>query len=128
MDKIDPQQRIKELELQVSNLISHNNVASLQKEMSFREAIENSIPSGIAVVDNTGKQVYVNKSFCKMFGWDEKDLLGKFPPYVYWSQQDIENINNALNKTLNNNTPREGYDLIFCHKNGKLIPVNVVIS
>jgi PAS domain S-box-containing protein len=128
MDKIDPQQRIKELELQVSNLISHNNVASLQKEMSFREAIENSIPSGIAVVDNNGKQVYVNKSFCKMFGWDEKDLLGKFPPYVYWSQQDIENINNALNKTLNNNTPREGYDLIFCHKNGKLIPVNVAIS
>ena len=61
MDKIDPQQRIKELELQVSNLISHNNVASLQKEMSFREAIENSIPSGIAVVDNNGKQVYVNK-------------------------------------------------------------------
>ena len=128
MDKIDPEQRIKELELQVSNLISHNNVASLQKEMSFREAIENSIPSGIAVVDNTGKQVYVNKSFCKMFGWDEEELLGKFPPYVYWSQQDIENTNNALKQTLNNNSPKEGFDLIFCHKNGKLIPVNVVIS
>jgi len=128
MDKIDPEKRIKELELQVSNLISHNNVASLQKEMSFREAIENSIPSGIAVVDNAGKQVYVNKSFCKMVGWDEEELLGKVPPYMYWAHQDIENINNALKQTLNHNAPREGFDLIFCHKNGKTIPVNVVIS
>jgi hypothetical protein len=55
------EERIKELELEVSNLISHNNVAALQKEMSFREAIERSIPSGIAVVDSEGKQVYVNE-------------------------------------------------------------------
>jgi PAS domain S-box-containing protein len=128
MDVDQYEQRIKELELEVSNLISHNNVATLQKELSFREAIEKTIPSGIAVVDNKGKQVYVNKSFCKMFGWDEKELLGKFPPYIYWSGQDIENINNALNQTLNNNAPKEGFDLIFCDKTGKLIPVNVIIS
>ncbi len=122
------EQRIKELELEVSNLVSHNNVATLQKEMSFRHAIENAIPSGIAVVDSTGKQVYVNQSFCKMFGWDEEELLGKFPPYVYWFKQDIENINNALKQTLNNNAPKEGFDLIFCHKTGKPIHVNVIIS
>ena len=122
------EQRIKELELEVSNLISHSNVLSLQKEMSFREAIENTVPSGIAVVDSKGKQVYVNKSFCNMFGWDEKELLGKFPPYIYWSKQDMEIINTALNKTLNNNVPKEGFDLIFCDKTGKLIPVNVIIS
>jgi PAS domain S-box-containing protein len=128
MDKNQYEQRIKELELAISNLTSHNNVANLQKEMSFREAIENSIPSGIAVVDNKGKQVYVNKSFCRMFGWDEKELLGKFPPYIYWSKQDMENINNALNRTLTDNVPKEGFDLIFCDKTGKLIPVNVIIS
>jgi len=128
MDNDQYEQRIKELELEVSNLISHNNVATLQKELSFREAIENTIPSGIAVVDSKGKQVYVNNSFCKMFGWDENELLGKSPPYIYWSKQDMENINNALNKTLNNNVPKEGFDLIFCNKTGKLIPVNVIIS
>ena len=128
MDNDQYEQRIKELELEVSNLISHNNVATLQKELSFREAIENTIPSGIAVVDSKGKQVYVNNSFCKMFGWDENELLGKSPPYIYWSKQDMGNINNALNKTLNNNVPKEGFDLIFCNKTGKLIPVNVIIS
>ena len=123
-----PEQRIKELELLVSNLTSRNTVAALQKEMSFRQAIEKAIPSGIAVVDSTGKQVYVNHSFCKMFGWDEEDLLGKYPPYVYWAKQNIENLNKALKQTLDNNAPKEGFDLIFCHKNGKLIPVNVIIS
>jgi len=123
-----PEQRIKELELLVSNLTSRNTVAALQKEMSFRQAIEKAIPSGIAVVDSSGKQVYVNHSFCKMFGWDEEDLLGKYPPYVYWAKQNIENLNKALKQTLNNNAPKEGFDLIFCHKNGKLIPVNVIIS
>jgi PAS domain S-box-containing protein len=128
MKKIDPEERIKELELQVSNLISHSNVATLQKEMLFRQAIERAIPSGIAVVDNTGKQVYVNQSFCNMFGWNEEELLGKQPPYLYWCQQDIENINNALQQTLNNDAPKEGFDLIFCHKTGRQIPVNVAIS
>ena len=40
----------------------------------------------------------------------------------------MENINNALTRTLNNNAPKEGFDLIFRHKNGKLINVNVAIS
>ena len=128
MKNDSPEQRIKELELLVSNLTSRNTVAALQKEMSFRQAIEKAIPSGIAVVDSTGKQVYVNHSFCKMFGWNEEDLLGKYPPYVYWAKQNIENLNKALKQTLDNNAPKEGFDLIFCHKNGKLIPVNVIIS
>ena len=70
MKKIDPEERIKELELEVTNLVSHNNIAALQKEISFRQAIEGAIPSGIAVVDETGKQVYVNQSFCKIVGWE----------------------------------------------------------
>ncbi len=128
MNDIETENRIKELELELSNLKSNKIAETWQKEMSFRQAIENSIPSGIAVVDDTGKQVYVNQSFCKMFGWDEDELLEKHPPYVYWAKQDIENINNALKQTLNNNAPKEGFDLVFCHKTGTLIPVNLIIS
>ena len=68
--------------------------------MLFRKAIENAIPSGIAVIDDTGKQIYANQSFCKMVGFEEEELIGKRPPYEYWAQQDIENINNALKKLL----------------------------
>lgn len=128
MNEDQYEQRIKELELAISNLTSHSIVADLQKEMSFRIAIENSMSSGIAVVDDKGKQVYVNPSFCKMVGWNEEELLGKTPPYVYWSTNDIDNINNAFQQTITNKAPREGFDLVFCHKNGNLINVNVHIS
>ena len=128
MDYDQYEQRIKELELVISNLTSHNNVSNLQKEMSFREAIENSIPSGIAVVDNEGKQVYVNQAFCNMFGWKREELLDKLPPYNYWYPPDYDNIINALQRTLDNDVPREGFDLVFLHKNGRVIPVHVLIS
>jgi PAS domain S-box-containing protein len=110
------------------NLKSGTIAESLQSEISFRQAIEKSIPSGIVVVDDTGKQVYVNQSFCNLFGWDESELLEKLPPFLYWSIQDFENINNAFQQTIINNAPKEGFDLIFCHKTGKLFPVNVIIS
>jgi PAS domain S-box-containing protein len=128
MDTFKLEQRIKELELAISNLTSHSAVSSLQKEMLFRKAIEDSLPSGIAVVDDTGKQVYVNPSFCKMLGWEEEELLGMDPPYIYWAPDDIENIKKALQQTLNNNIPKEGFDLVFQNKNGKLINVNVIVT
>ena len=124
----EPESGINGMGYEESNIRSDKITPALQKEMSFRQAIENSIPSGIAVIDETGKQVYVNQAFCKMVGWDENELLGKFPPYPYWSLQDIEILNNALQQTLNNNTPKEGFDLVFRHKTGKLIPVNVIVS
>jgi PAS domain S-box-containing protein len=124
----ESENRLRELELEMSNLKSIEIEATLQKELSFRQAIENSIPSGIAVMDDTGRQVYVNQSFCKMVGWDEEELLDNQPPFVYWAKQDIDSINNALKRTLENSVPKEGFDLIFQHKSGKLIPVNIIIT
>jgi len=120
--------RIKDLELELSILKSSKIAETLQKEISFRQAIEKAIPSGIAVVDDTGKQIYVNQSFCNLVGWTENELLDKYPPYLYWYKPEIENINNAFQQTLDNKAPIAGFDLVFCHKTGKLIPVNVIIS
>jgi len=120
--------RIKDLEHELTVLKSGKVAKTLEKEIAFRQAIEKSIPSGIAVVDDTGKQVYVNQSFCNLVGWSENELLNEYPPYVYWHIPEIENINNALQQTLDNKAPKSGFDLIFCHKTGKLVPVNVVIS
>ena len=38
----------------------------LWEEHAFRSAIENSIPSGIVVLNLDGKQTYVNPAFCEM--------------------------------------------------------------
>ncbi len=120
--------RLRDLEFEISNLESKEISSSLKKEISFRQAIEKANPSGIAVIDDTGKQIYVNQSFCKITGWDEDELIGQSPPYIYWSRKDMTNINSALEKTLNSNAPEGGFDLLFSHKSGKEIYVNVTIS
>jgi PAS domain S-box-containing protein len=124
----EPEPGLNNVEISNNTAEPDNLAESFQKELSFRKAIENSIPSGIAVIDEKGRQVYANQSFCRMLGWNEDELLYQVPPYVYWSMQDIENIESAFRQTLNNNAPKEGFDLVFTHKNGTLIPVNVIIS
>jgi PAS domain S-box-containing protein len=128
MNTNESENRIKESEPESGILIQYENSTIPRNEMLFRKAIENVIPSGIAVIDDTGRQIYVNHSFCKLIGFEEDELIGKRPPYEYWAQQDIENINYALKQTLDNNAPKEGFDLIFRSKTGKLIPVNVIIA
>lgn len=128
MNFIEPEESKMNNEPVQKTIHSDINGGSFQNEISFRKAIENSIPSGIAVIDETGRQVYVNQSFCKLVGFSENELLGKHPPYVYWPTRDIEKINNTLKQTLDNNAPKEGFDLVFLHKNGNEIPVNILIS
>jgi PAS domain S-box-containing protein len=124
----DPEKRLRDLEYELNNLDSQAAEQSLKKEKKFRKAIEDTLPSGIAVIDNNGKQIYVNQSFCNMVGMDEDELIGMRPPYAYWAQQDMDNIRKAMELTLNNNAPKDGFDLVFSHKSGKLIPVKVTIT
>jgi PAS domain S-box-containing protein len=128
MKKNDPESRLKDFVTEMSDLQPIETEATLQKEMAFRKAIEKSIPSGIAVIDDIGKQVYVNPSFCEIVGYKEEELLGEYPPYAYWAESDMENINNALKQTLDNSIPKRGFDLVFSHKSGKTVPVQVFIT
>lgn len=117
-------------DLQVGqNPFSQDSAGSdLQFDKNFIQALEESVPSGISVIDESGKQVYVNESFCRMFGWDKSELLGKLPPFVYWSEDDISNINRAFQLTLDNKVPKEGFDLVFWNKKKEKLYVNVFVS
>jgi PAS domain S-box-containing protein len=91
----------------------------LRDEQAFRAAIENSIPSGIAVVDLNGRQSYVNPAFCLMVGWSETELIGRKPPFDYWPAEEIENITAALAKVVAAGAPVGGLELRLRHKNGE---------
>jgi PAS domain S-box-containing protein len=94
----------------------------------IKKTIENLTPSGIAIMDDTGKQVYVNQTFCNLVGWAKEELLGKYPPYVYWSSEDIENIEMAFKDSVDNRVPEQAFELKFRHRNGELINVTVFVS
>lgn len=88
-------------------------------EYVFRKAIEKAIPCGIAAVDRDGRQIYVNKVFCKMVGWNENDLLGTTYPFVYWPQKDIEDFPIDYHKLVMGNALSEDIELPFRCKNGE---------
>ncbi len=95
----------------------------LKLEQVFRAAIENSVPSGIAVVDLEGRQTYVNPAFCAMVGWSEHELVGAKPPFVYWPPEQVESIAESMTKVIQGNAPASGIELRFRRRNGEIIEV-----
>lgn len=100
----------------------------LWEEHAFRQAIENSIPSGIAVVNLEGKQTYVNPAFCEMVGWNETELIGAKPPFVYWPPEEISTITTALEQTIEGKQPAAGFELRFRRKDGEHFDVLTLVT
>src|SRR5262245_49814086 len=95
----------------------------LRAEHSFREAIENSVPSGIAAVDLEGTQTYVNPAFCAMLDWSEAELVGARPPFVYWPPEEIEALTEALGKISQGESRPSGLEVRFARRNGDRVDV-----
>jgi PAS domain S-box-containing protein len=100
----------------------------LLDEQAFRKSIESSLSSGIAIVDDKERQIYVNPSFCKMVGWSAEELTGKTTPFAYWPTDQLQAIGEAFQLTLANKAPKEGFELEFVRKDGVRIPSQVIIS
>ena len=64
--------------------------SSVIREKNFRKVIEDSIPSGVSVINLEGKKTYVNPGFCRMIGNSKDELVGQVLPYSYWPPEDHE--------------------------------------
>jgi PAS domain S-box-containing protein len=100
----------------------------LRVEQVFRQAIENSVPAGITVVDLDGRQTYVNPAFCAMVGWKQEDLIGARPPFVYWPPEQIEPITLQLEKLIGNSAQSPALELKYCRRTGERIAVLVQVT
>lgn len=100
----------------------------LRKEFAFRRAIEESIPSGIATFDLEGTQTYVNKAFCRMIGWNEKELIGAQPPFVYWPMEETREVSQAFRKMLEGSPGEKGVELRFRRASGELFHAYIAIT
>ena len=100
----------------------------LRAEHTFREAIENSVPAGISVVDLEGRQTYVNPAFCAMVGWNESELVGSRPPFVYWPPEEVETITEALGKTSQGDAPVGGLELRYRSRRGDRLDVLLQVT
>lgn len=102
--------------------------AATKRELRFREAIEQSLASGIVVSDMNGKNILVNPAFCAMTGWTAEELVGRSAPYPYWPEEEMPTINAAFEQALRGETPEEGYELKFCRKDGSRFDVLIKVA
>jgi diguanylate cyclase (GGDEF)-like protein/PAS domain S-box-containing protein len=97
-------------------------------ERGFRQAIEASMPAGVAVVDPEGRLTYVNQSFSDMVGWAPRELIGAKAPFVFWPEEELKAINEALDKTVRGKAPPGGFELKFKRRDGERFYVLVMIA
>jgi PAS domain S-box-containing protein len=100
----------------------------LRVEQVFRQAIENSVPAGITVVDLDGRQTYVNPAFCTMVDWKQEELIGARPPFVYWPREQIESITKQLEKLISDTSQTSALELRYCRRTGERIDVLVQVT
>ncbi|GAA4340342.1 hypothetical protein GCM10023144_39900 [Pigmentiphaga soli] len=101
---------------------------ALIAETAFRRAMENSMLTGMRVLDMEGRITYVNPAFCRMMGWDESDLLGRAPPYPYWPKGNQEQQRRNLEMLLAGNAPSSGFEMEAQRRDGSVFFARMYVS
>lgn len=102
--------------------------AALVAETGFRRAMENSMSTGMRVLDLEGRIAYVNPAFCRMIGWNEADLIGRMPPFPYWVPGRHESHQQTLDNVLTGKTPSSGLELEAQRRDGSRFNARMYVS
>ena len=98
-----------------------------KRELRLREAIEQSLAVGIVVRDMSGRTLSANPAFTEMVGFTEEELINAAPPAEpYWPKENQHAIRAALISALQGQSPKEGFQLVFCRKDGS--PFDALVS
>ena len=101
---------------------------ALIAETNFRRAMENSMLTGMRVLDLEGRITYVNAAFCDMTGWSETELVGQAPPFPYWLESDREVMNDRLEEELHGRALPGGFQVRVRRKNGSIFNARLYVS
>ena len=102
--------------------------AKLRQETAMRQAIEDSLVTGIHAMDSQGRIFYVNRTFCDMIGWSEEELLGATPPLPYWPPEEFKRNQAALTAMLSGDFNANGFQLRLMRKNGERFDVRIYVA
>ncbi len=102
---------------------------ALREALAFRNAMEDSLPTGLRARDLQGAISYANPAFCAMVGFAEAELRGNPGPHQpYWPPEFAEDYERRQQRRLVGQgrslaEAREGYETVFMRKNGERFPV-----
>jgi len=102
--------------------------AALMAETRFRRAMENSMSTGMRVLDMQGRIAYVNPAFCRLIGWDEADLIGRSTPFPYWVPGRYQQHRETLNLLLSGHAPSSGLEVEAQRRDGSRFTARMYVS
>ena len=97
-------------------------------EAAWRQAMEDSALVGLRARDAQGRILYVNRTFCDMVGLPAEQLVGLLPPMPYWPPDALDEVMSRHQRNLAGKAPREGYEALWCHRDGHRLNVMVFES
>jgi len=98
---------------------------ALRAETAFRRAMEDSLATGLAVIDRLGVLRHVNAAFCQMTGWQEADLVGHSAPFPFWPPGQFAEHQTSLNALLKGEAPQSGFELKVLRRDGSLFDARI---
>jgi len=99
----------------------------LAEALAFRNAMENSLVTGLRARNMQGQITYVNPAFCEMVGLPAQDLLGRGIPAPYWPPEMVDEYQRRQAVRLAGRTlPREGFESVFIRPDGTRFPVLII--
>ena len=101
---------------------------ALRAETAFRRAMEDSLATGLAVIDRHGVIRHVNAAFCQMTGWDLPELVGRSAPYPYWPPGQFAEHQATLRALLEGKAPPSGFELKVLRRDGSLFDARLYVS
>jgi PAS domain S-box-containing protein len=100
----------------------------LRAETAFRRAMEDSLATGMGVIDRAGVLRHVNQAFCQMTGWSASELVGHAPPLPYWPPDQYTEHHAWLASVLAGKAPASGVELKVLRKDGTRFDARSYVS
>ena len=100
----------------------------LRTETAFRRAMEDSLATGMGVIDRNGVLRHVNQAFTQMTGWSADELVGRSAPFPYWPHDRRAEYQSKLAIVLAGQAPASGFELKVMRRDGTLFDARMYFS
>ena len=100
----------------------------LRAAYAFRQAMAQSLVTGLRAIDMEGRITFVNAAFCRMTGFDESELVGLKPPYPYWPDEEFDQLQYNIDVALAGQAPASGFEMRIMRKSGERFDVRLYFS
>ncbi len=95
--------------------------------LAFRQAMENSLVTGLRARGMDGRITYVNPAFCEMVGFSADELIGTGLPAPWWPPELVDEYQQRQAVRLaGQSLPREGWESVFQRSDGTRFPVLII--